>query len=128
MTTPGESWASEDGSVLPVREDRSGLLNATGLVFDVADHVLSGHFGHHPETYQGSLDGLHQEAVISSELHERLQGLGGFRNLLVHVYLELDPAEVLGHLRKAFGVFPVFAREILGWMEGLPGSEESEGD
>lgn len=96
-----------------------GLLNAAGLVFDVADHVLSGHFGHHRETYQGSLDGLHQEGVISSGLHEQLQGLGGFRNLLVHEYLELDPAEVLGHLRRAFQVFPRFAREILGWMEGL---------
>lgn len=96
-----------------------GLLNAAGLIFDVSDHVLSGHFGKHPETYQGSLDGLQREGVISSELHGRLQGLGGFRNLLVHEYLELDPSEVLGHLRRAFRVFPQFAREILAWMEGL---------
>jgi len=96
-----------------------GLLLAAGLVFDVADHVLSGHFGRHPETYQASLDGLSEEGVISSALHEKLHGLGGFRNLLVHEYLELDPKEVLGHLERAFGVFPAFAREILGWMDDV---------
>ena len=64
--------------------------------------------------------------MISSGLHEQLQGLGGFRNLLVHEYLDLDPSQVLGHLRGAFRVFPRFAREILSWMEGLESEAEPE--
>jgi len=46
-----------------------GLLNAASLVFDIADHLLSGHCGRHSETYQASLDGLHEEHVIPRDLH-----------------------------------------------------------
>lgn len=99
-----------------------GLLNAAGLVFDIADHLLSGHFGHHSETYQASLDGLYEEHVIARDLHEDLEGLGGFRNLLVHEYLELDSAEVHQHLQAAFRVFPRFASAVLAWLEEMDGS------
>lgn len=93
-----------------------GLLNAAGLVFDVGDHILSGHFGRHADTYQESLDGLHEEGVISTDLHRDLRGLGGFRNILVHGYLEIDPDEVHRHFRTSFDVFSRFAREVLAWL------------
>ncbi len=99
-----------------------GLLNAAGLVFDIADHVLSGHFGRHSETYQASLDGLYEERVIPRDLHEHLEGLGGFRNLLVHEYVELDSAEVHQHFQAAFQVFPRFASAVLAWLEEMGGS------
>ena len=41
---------------------------------------LSGHFGRHSETYQASLDGLNEEHVIPRDLHEDLEGMGGFRD------------------------------------------------
>lgn len=99
-----------------------GLLNAAGLLFDIADHVLSGHFGRHSETYQASLDGLYEERVIPRDLHEDLEGLGGFRNLLVHEYVELDSAEVHQHFQAAFQVFPRFASAVLAWLEEMGGS------
>ena len=99
-----------------------GLLNAATLVFDIADHVLSGHFGRHSETYQASLDGLREEHVIPRDLHEDLEGLGGFRNLLVHEYLELDSGEVHQHFQSAFEVFPRFASAVLAWLEEIDAS------
>lgn len=102
-----------------------GLLSAAGLAFDVADHILSGHFGRHTGTYQASLDGLRAQGAISPDLHDDLRGLGGFRNILVHEYLEIDPAEVHRHFRKAFDVFPRFAREVLDWLERTDGTKET---
>jgi uncharacterized protein YutE (UPF0331/DUF86 family) len=99
-----------------------GLLNAASLVFDIADHVLSGHFGGHGDTYQASLDGLHEEHVIQRDLHEELEGLGGFRHLLVHEYIELDSGEVHQHFQSAFEVFPRFASAVLAWLEEVDGS------
>lgn len=96
-----------------------GLMNAAALVFDMADHILSGHFGRHAETYQASLDGLHEEGVLSAALDRDLRGLGGFRNLLVHDYIELDVAEVHRHFQQAFAVFPRFAREVLEWLPAV---------
>lgn len=46
-----------------------------------------------------------------------MEGLGGFRNILVHRYLEIDPAEVLARRARAFEILPRFAREILAWLD-----------
>lgn len=96
-----------------------GLIAAAGVVFDVADHVLSGHFGKHAEGYEASLEGVHDRKVISDGLYERIRGLGGFRNVLIHRYASIDPALVAEHLEDAFEVFPGFAGEVLEWMDSV---------
>lgn len=98
-----------------------GLIAAAGVVFDVADHVLSGHFGKHAEGYETSLEALRDRSVISDELYERIRGLGGFRNVLIHRYTSIDPDLVAQHLEDAFEVFPGFAREVMGWMDSIEG-------
>ena len=96
-----------------------GLLAAAGIVFDVADHVLSGYFGDHSDSYEAGLRGLRKRGVISEGLYESIRGLGGFRNILVHRYLEIDALEVHEHFQKVFETFPRFAQEILTWMESV---------
>lgn len=97
-----------------------GLLAAAGVVFDVADHVLAGHFGEQADTYEESLALLRDREVIEPSLYERMRGLGGFRNVLVHRYLEIDPDEVLSHLERAFDLFPAFARQVMEWLDSVP--------
>lgn len=46
-----------------------------------------------------------------------MRGLAGFRNILVHRYLAIDPQEVLDNYIKGLEVFPAFAREILAWLD-----------
>ncbi len=96
-----------------------GLIAAVSVIFDVANHVLTGHFGFYAETYEGSLQGLRDKGVISLERYREIQGLGGFRNILIHRYLDIDPREVWENLHKGLVVFPGFARDILGWLDGL---------
>lgn len=122
-----------DASLEEYRSDLSlqwiverGLLAAAGVVFDVSDHVLSGHFGEHAETYEGSLRLLHERGVIDSELYDLLDGLGGFRNVLVHRYLDIDPEEVYSHYETAFEAFPRFATRVLGWMDRIGDRENEE--
>ncbi|KAA3658079.1 MAG: DUF86 domain-containing protein [Chloroflexi bacterium] len=56
-----------------------GLIAAASLILDIANHILSGHFGQYPDTYEQSLIGLETEKVISTTLYQQLKGLGGFR-------------------------------------------------
>lgn len=100
-----------------------GLLAAAGVVFDVADHILAGHFGEQAETYEESLSLLRDRDVLSPSLYDRTKGLGGFRNVLVHRYLDIDPNEVLSHLDRAFDVLPAFAREVMDWLDEVPDEE-----
>jgi len=96
-----------------------GLIAAASVIFDIADHILAGHFGFYAETYEGSLEGLREKKVISQTLYDQIRGLGGFRNILIHRYVRIDPQEVASNLRKGLRVFPQFAAEILSWLDSL---------
>lgn len=94
-----------------------GLIAAASMVFDIADHILSGQFGYYGESYEGSLEALCEKNVISRELYDRMKGLGGFRNILIHSYIDIDDQEVFANFQKALKVFPRFAQEIITWMK-----------
>lgn len=96
-----------------------GLIAAAGVILDVADQILSGHFGHYPETYEESLRGLREHHVLSPELYAEIRGLGGFRNILIHRYPAIDPGQVYSHFHKSLEVFPRFGAEVLDWLESV---------
>jgi len=94
-----------------------GLIAAASLILDIANHILSGHFGQYPETYEESLADLKTKEVISANLYQHLKGLGGFRNILVHLYQDIDPQQVWDSYKKSLSVFPKFSQEVLAWLE-----------
>ena len=96
-----------------------GLIAAASLILDIADHILVGHFGFYANSYEESLQGLRDKNVISPELFSQIQGLGGFRNVLVHMYQEIDPALVADSLNKGLIAFPQFAQEVLHWLDSI---------
>lgn len=93
-----------------------GLQLAAQAVFDIGTHILSGHFNVHPSDYEDVIRLLAERQVISGDLEERLRGLGGFRNILVHGYLEIDAGRVHQFLLNESGVFRDFAAEIERWL------------
>ncbi len=97
-----------------------GLLAGLSLIFQIADHILVGHFRYEAETYEDLLKALRREGVISPALYERLRGAGGFRNVLVHEYVRIDPARVAEVLREAPDTFRRFAAEARAWISRLP--------
>ena len=96
-----------------------GLLAGLRLIFQVADHILAEHFGRKPETYEALLRELCAAGVISQSLYSSLRGAGGFRNVLVHEYVQIDLRHVLEALQKAPEQFATFAREISDWLAKL---------
>jgi uncharacterized protein YutE (UPF0331/DUF86 family) len=94
-----------------------GLQLAAEILFDVGNHILSAHYGVSPTDYEDILEQLGAHGVIGAALRERLRGLGGFRNVLVHGYLRVDLERVEEALRRAPSDFSAFARAVRGWME-----------
>jgi uncharacterized protein YutE (UPF0331/DUF86 family) len=97
-----------------------GLQLGCEIVLDVGNHVLVGSFGRPSERYEEILSGLAAEKVITPELRASLAGLGGFRNVLVHGYLDVDLERVLDALDDAPERFERFAREIHDWLARGP--------
>lgn len=104
-----DAWAAE-----------RGLQLAAEIVLDVGNHVLSAHFGVSAEDHEDVIAQLERCAVIDHALRGRLKGLGGFRNILVHDYLRLDPERVATHLARAPRDFSAFAAAIRRWLDALP--------
>lgn len=97
-----------------------GLELAAQALLDIGNHILAGHFGESAREYEAIVRQLGARGVISDGLARRLQGLGGFRNILVHGYLDIDPDLVLDGLRRAPRDFTDFEAEILAWLDRLP--------
>lgn len=93
-----------------------GLHLGAEIIFDVGNHILSAHFGTSAEDYEDILVQLAGRGVIPEPLLDRLKGLGGFRNILVHGYLRVDPERVRESLRKAPVEFSDFAGAIRQWL------------
>jgi uncharacterized protein YutE (UPF0331/DUF86 family) len=100
-----DAWAAE-----------RGLQLAAEIVFDIGNHVLSAHFGVSARDYEDIIAQLGAQGVIDAALRERLKGLGGFRNVLVHGYLRVDPERVAAALVRAPSDFSAFARAVRGWL------------
>lgn len=94
-----------------------GLQLGAEIIFDVGNHILSGHFGVSARDYEDIIAQLGTNGVIDAALREQLKGLGGFRNILVHGYLRVDPDRVAEVLATAPSRFSDFARAIREWLE-----------
>ncbi len=101
-----DAWAAE-----------RGLQLAAEIAFDVGNHILSAHYGTSASDYQDIIERLAAHGVIDAELRERFGRLGGFRNLLVHGYLRVDPTRVAEALVRAPADFSAFARAIRAWLD-----------
>jgi uncharacterized protein YutE (UPF0331/DUF86 family) len=107
-----EAWAVE-----------RGLQLAAEILFDVGNHILSAHFGVSAKDYEDIVAQLGKAGVIDPSLRDRLKGLGGFRNVLVHGYLRIDPERVAEHLVEAPATFSAFVRAVRAWLDHTAPSE-----
>ncbi len=63
---------------------------ACECMLDLAQHIVSDQGFRQPKDYKDMMAVLHEEGVLDHELAEELKGWMGFRNVLVHLYLEID--------------------------------------
>jgi uncharacterized protein YutE (UPF0331/DUF86 family) len=95
-----------------------GLHLGAEVLFDIGNHILTSQYGTSSEGYQDIIEQLASQGILDPGLHRRLRGLAGFRNILVHDYLRLDPDRVQEALARAPEDFDDFARAIRRWLEG----------
>lgn len=111
--TPQEAYLADHDF-----EGRYAVQVAAQTCIDLANHVIASE-GWAPATdFAESFTRLHEHAVIDSELAARLQALTRLRNLLVHVYAEVDDARIHRYLPQAVADLDAFARAVAGMVDG----------
>lgn len=67
---------------------------------DIGNHIISALGFRTPKDYEDIFQILGEEKIIPREFSQSLRGIGGFRNILVHDYLDVDLSKVYDHLQK----------------------------
>lgn len=98
-----------------------GLQLGAEILFDIGNHLLSAHFGVAPESHEDILEELTRRGILDPDLRGRLKGLGGFRNVLVHDYLRIDPNLLRDSLSCAPRDFGDFAAALRRWLAAQAG-------
>jgi uncharacterized protein YutE (UPF0331/DUF86 family) len=80
---------------------RHYLLLAVETVLDLGSHVISSEGYEAPGTYADIFRVLADEDVIEPGLADRLMAMARFRNVLVHLYADVDDERVLRILRES---------------------------
>jgi uncharacterized protein YutE (UPF0331/DUF86 family)/predicted nucleotidyltransferase len=88
-----------------------GLQLCAQNVLDVATHVAAASALDAPD-YATAIDRLAELDVLPRDFASRLRAIAGFRNVLVHGYLQVDLDIVAGILREKLSDFEAFARHV----------------
>lgn len=93
------------------------LHTAIEACLDIGRHLIAEEGFRFPDTNVDVFIVLKEEGVIPEKLFPILKDMVGFRNVLVHEYIDLDPSVVYGVLKKHLGDFEEFARAIISYLE-----------
>ena len=96
--------------------ERSPQL-AAQAVMDIATHIITADYNARIQDYREAIEGLGKEGVLPRELAERLAPIAGFRNILVHEYLAVDPARLYENLIQGRADLREFGRQIAEYLE-----------
>ena len=107
-TEPDRRWAVERGLQLCAQN-----------ALDIAGHISSA-LGLDLDSYGSAIDRLVEAGVLPSSFGKRFRGVAGFRNVLVHGYLEVDLDLVVRMLTERLDDFEEFAGHVERWLAAQP--------
>lgn len=124
MTDDVSRLEAESGAPTARRSDPMWLagvkyhfVTAIEAAVDVAQHICAAEGWGPPQTNGEALGILGSRGVVAGDLADRMRSAVGFRNVLVHEYVEVDDSVVLARLQDLADL-RAFAGEVAGWVEG----------
>ena len=90
---------------------------AMECVIDLGNHYIADAGLQTPETNQDTFTRLESAAVIPPDLAGRLRSWAGFRNVLVHQYVDIDHGISWNAIQKELGDLEAFERWAIGVLE-----------
>lgn len=91
------------------------LQIAAQVCIDIGSHVIADREFRPPYGYGDIFTVLQEEGLLPQDLADTMKQIAGFRNVLVHDYLEIDPKIVYASLKK-IDDFKKFAEHVANWL------------
>jgi uncharacterized protein YutE (UPF0331/DUF86 family) len=89
------------------------LQIAIEACLDIANHIIADRQLRAPATYADTFQILAEAGVLSASLFKRMEGVAGFRNVLVHEYARLDAVRIARLVNERLDDFAEFRQAIL---------------
>jgi uncharacterized protein YutE (UPF0331/DUF86 family) len=99
------------------------LQIAIQAALDVGSMILADQAVMLPSGYKDIFPKLAEIGVLPPDFAEKLVGMAKFRNVLVHLYLEVDLQRVYRYLQENLDDFEIFARYVSEWLQTHAGEE-----
>ena len=112
----GVSWNKYKADIKTQWIVERGFIITAEMVFDIGAHILSSLYTEYCDEYEEITRGLANKKVISKKLAKGLEGFGGFRNVLIHEYVNLDSKKVHEALTGKLDILRKFNMEIAAWV------------
>jgi uncharacterized protein YutE (UPF0331/DUF86 family) len=94
-----------------------GLQLAIECVLDVATHLVTAARLGAPESYRQAIELLGASGILPATFVRRVASMPGFRNVLVHDYLDVDLDIVWEMLQSGPAQFREFLRLVVAWLQ-----------
>ena len=122
-----EDWRRyQDISLEELRMDRDkrnmvlhAMLISTQSAIDIATYIIADKGLRKPSTYRETFEILEEQRIIPEDLANDLSDLAGFRNVLVHIYWELDMNVIHGILQNDLRVLVTFKKILKELLEEM---------
>ena len=88
------------------------LETCINICIDIGNHILSNNKNGKPETYSEIFIDLAKIDIIDDELKEKLIKMTKFRNLIGHLYMEINNEIIYGILQENLNDFILFKKQI----------------
>lgn len=104
----------------------NGFLSSTGerqlqvaiqAAIDIGQYILSEKGVAPARDYADVFGQLAEIGVLPVSFAGRMAAMARFRNVLVHLYVEVDLDRVYGYIQKDLGDFETFASHIAAYLE-----------
>jgi len=93
------------------------LMVAIEAAIDICNHIVARQGGRAPQDYADCMTVLSEMGIIPSDLCERLRKMARFRNLLVHLYWQVDNHIVFRILKEEIQDLDDYVLNILEYLE-----------
>lgn len=89
------------------------FIIAIEACIDICNHINAKVFSQSPESYSHCFELLFEKNILSEQTTAGMGNIAKFRNLLVHLYWQVDDRSVIETLKKDLYFFESFMKEII---------------
>ena len=99
------------------------LRRAIEALLDVGRHILAKQGLARPSDYRAVIISLGHHGILPMEFSEKIQGMAGYRNRLVHAYADVTEKEIYEIITTRLDDFRQFVKYIVDYIERERGQE-----